>query len=688
VRVLLIDGSSCLYRAFFALPRLTTASGLPVQAIYGFTTLMFKLLRNERPTHLAVALDGGSEERKRSYAPYKAHRPTMPQDLALQLPLLLRLFEVMRVPLLRLPGEEADDLIATLVERLPQRAQAVIVTADKDLQQLLRPGVEILDPRGRRIDWEAFRRRQGIEPDRLPEALALSGDPVDGIPGVPSIGPRTALELVRAYGSVEGVLEHLRELELSPAKKRALRDHGRQALLYRDLIRLRGDLPLGVDLEALRRREPDWDELERMLRELEFTSLLRQLPPREPPLLRRAGPEFSLPSEAQEVALSLDPDGVVLFWGGGEPVLLEWSKAPKVWERLEPLGKVGHDLKGASVELGEHGLRLGPAHFDLQVASLLLHPQRRDHSLGFLALEYLGRRRPEAQECYELRPLLHRRLFEAGLLRLFEEVEMPLVEPLALMERRGVRVDLRALQEAEDVQRRDLRELEERMFALAGCSFNPSSTRQVARVLQRMGLGGERSDAKTLERLSCEHQLPRLILEHRRLERQIKAEFSTLRGAIGSDGRLRFRIERTWAWPRLQPDPKRLSPSARRALVAPEGGWLVGIRWGKFPPCSPRELQAWILRERGLTEELVREACSAEVAKRGLVRLHRRLQREGMATAVLWMAEELVLESPNQELERVCRLIEEEVGWAGELELSWGRNWAEITGRCHQSPNL
>ena len=108
------------------------------------------------------------------------------------------------------------------------------------------------------------------------------------------------------------------------------------------------------DLEALRRQEPDWDELERMLRELEFTSLLRRLPPREPPLLRRAGPELSLPSEAQEVALSLDPDGVVLFWGGGEPVLLEWSKAPKVWERLEPLGKVGHDLKGASVELGEH----------------------------------------------------------------------------------------------------------------------------------------------------------------------------------------------------------------------------------------------------------------------------------------------------------------------------------------------
>lgn len=678
MRVLLIDGSSCLYRSFFALPRLTTASGLPVHAVYGFATLMFKLLREERPTHLAVALDGGSEERRRSYASYKAHRPAMPHDLTLQFPLLLRLFEVMRVPLLRLPGQEADDVIATLVERLPPEAQVVIVTADKDLQQLLRPGVEILDPRGRRIDRDSFRRQRGIDPERLPEVLALSGDPVDGIPGVPGIGPRTALELVRAHGSVEGVLGRLQELALPPAKKRALRDYGQQALLYRDLIRLRADLPLRVDLEALRRQEPDWDELERLLRELEFTSLLRQLPPRDRAPLRRAIPA-ELPSGGVRLAICPRPEGVALFWGEGEPALLPWSEAPAVWGRLEPLEKIGHDLKGVALELARRDLRLGPACFDLEVASLLLYPQRRDHSLGFLALERLGRRRAEVQECYELWPLLRQELAEAGLLALFEGVEMPLLEPLVRLEARGIWVDPMALREVEDRERERLRSLERRMWELAGRPFNPASSQQTTQALRGMGLRLERSDARTLERLG-DHPLVRLVLEHRRMERRLRAALSALRAAIGPDGRLRPRVRRTWGWPRLEPDPLEALPEALQAMAAPPGRCLVRVRWVDLGRrASSGSLLANALRGRGLGEQEVREACAAEVVKRDLVRLHRRLQGEGREGGVaFWRGEELLLEVPDRELEPVLHLVLEEMGQAA-VEVRWGRSWKELS---------
>jgi DNA polymerase-1 len=291
-RLVLVDGSSYIYRAFFALPPLTGPSGLPTNAVYGFTTMLLKLLADAKPDYAAVVFDApGATFRDALYTDYKAHRPVMPGDLSAQIPWIHRVVAALRLHELTVEGVEADDVIATLiVQHRGPALDCVVVTADKDLMQLVRPGVRLWDTmRDRWTDVAAVEAKFGVPPERVVDVMALMGDSIDNIPGVAGIGEKTAVALIQACGDLEGVLHDLdrvAQLPLRGARKIAerLRAEADTARLSRELASVRDDVPLTCTLEQLRMVPPDLATARALFGELGFQSLVRQLGAEAPTL--------------------------------------------------------------------------------------------------------------------------------------------------------------------------------------------------------------------------------------------------------------------------------------------------------------------------------------------------------------------------------------------------------------------
>lgn len=277
-RLVLVDGTGSLYRAFFALPPLTTSAGVPTNAVLGFATMLLKLFREEAPEAAAVVFDGPEPTaRHREFPAYKAQRPETPEPLIRQIPFVHRFLTGLRVPLLLLPGEEADDILASAAIQAAAQGYAVLlVTGDKDLLQLVGEGIRVRDPvRPRVLGPEEVVARYGVPPAGIPDLLALMGDSVDNIPGIPGVGEKTARELLGRFGSLEGVLGGAGEIT-RPKLRQALAAHAEQARLSRRLATLRTDLPLPWTVQEFTRREPDGAGLLELCRELELTRLAEQ----------------------------------------------------------------------------------------------------------------------------------------------------------------------------------------------------------------------------------------------------------------------------------------------------------------------------------------------------------------------------------------------------------------------------
>ncbi len=277
-RLVVIDGANAIYRAFFAIPNLRAPDGTPTNAAYGFATMLAKVLREERPTHVVVAMDPpGGSFRNEIYPEYKAGRDKQPEDLTTQIPLVAEVCEAFRVPLLMVPGFEADDVIATLVETAPGGAEICIVSTDKDLMQLVRPGIELLDTmKGRRIDDAAVEERFGVRPPQLLDLRALVGDPSDNIPGVKGIGEKGAAKLLLEFGDLDRLLAEAANVSAKRARE-SLLEHADVARLSRELSRLRGDAPLAPNWGGLERAEPDRERLRALYQRLGFSRLLDAL---------------------------------------------------------------------------------------------------------------------------------------------------------------------------------------------------------------------------------------------------------------------------------------------------------------------------------------------------------------------------------------------------------------------------
>ncbi len=282
-RLFLIDGSAYIFRAYFALPPLINSAGLPTNAIYGFTNILLKLLKQYEPEYVAVALDAGRETfRNQMFADYKGNRPEAPADLVPQFPYIRKVLDVLNIATLELKGYEADDLIATLCKNFSaNECEITVVSSDKDLMQLVTDGIKLLDSaKDRWIGAEQVKEKFGVGPERVTEVMGLMGDAVDNIPGVKGIGEKTATALIQQFETLENLFEHLEDVEKmklrGAARIRRTLDGGKAAaFLSRDLATVNSAVPLPTALEELRARQPDKEKLRALFSELEFTNLLK-----------------------------------------------------------------------------------------------------------------------------------------------------------------------------------------------------------------------------------------------------------------------------------------------------------------------------------------------------------------------------------------------------------------------------
>ncbi len=282
-RLFLIDGSAYIFRAFFAIPPLSNAAGLPTNAIFGFTNILLKFLKQYQPHYVAVALDAGRVTfRNEMFADYKGNRPEAPADLIPQFPYFRKVLDALNLPLLELPGYEADDIIATLCEKLAnQGCELVVVSSDKDLMQLATNGIKLLDSaKDRWIGKDEVREKFGVEPEQVIEVMGLMGDVVDNIPGVKGIGEKTAGALIQQFQTLENLFEHLDDVEqmkLRGAKRirQILEDGKDKAFLSRDLATVKRDVPIDIALPELQFTGFNLEKIRTLFTELEFTNLIK-----------------------------------------------------------------------------------------------------------------------------------------------------------------------------------------------------------------------------------------------------------------------------------------------------------------------------------------------------------------------------------------------------------------------------
>src|SRR3990167_6782591 len=278
-RLYIIDGSSYIYRAFYAIPHLTNSKGLPTNAIYGFARMILKIIRDEKPDYIAIAFDSKGETfRHKEYAEYKSHRPEMPDELVPQISYIQKLVEAFNISLLQKEGYEADDLIGSVVREASSKGfDVTIVSGDKDMLQLITPSIRMLDTLKNKIYGEKeVVEKFGVSPDKVVEVIGLMGDASDNIPGVPGIGEKTAIALIKEFGNIENLLNNIEKVS-KPSIREKLKQHTEQALLSRRLSVINKNVELNIPVEALILKDVCIDELTELLTELEFHALLKEI---------------------------------------------------------------------------------------------------------------------------------------------------------------------------------------------------------------------------------------------------------------------------------------------------------------------------------------------------------------------------------------------------------------------------
>ncbi|MDR7439257.1 MAG: DNA polymerase I, partial [Armatimonadota bacterium] len=617
---------------------LTTRDGRPTNAVYGFTTMLLKVLEEERPTHLAAAFDRPAPTfRHATYRPYKATRPQMPDDLRVQIRSVRRVCEAFRVPVFEVEGYEADDVIATLAHHAEEVGfEVLVVTGDLDLLQVATDRTKVMvTSRGLTettvYDAARVRERFGVQPAQLADLRALCGDPSDNLPGVPGVGEVTAARLLQRFGGVEELLEQLDHL---PPTLRARLGRAREQILHsRQLALLVRDVPLRLDWEDLRVRPYDPQEVAGVFSELEFKSLLERLglaPVHHPAGRYTRAPDW-VPRPAEWVAVALDGTGkpmegtvvgVAFSAQTGEATYVPVGEtAPAgVAAVLEgEVRKISADVKSDLVRLRRMGLRPQGFAFDTGLASYVLNPGRRAHDLRTVAWEQIRWRLAgngaaelpleerwrrvceEADVLQRLLPPLLQAMREREVERVYWEIELPLVEVLAEMELAGVAVDVPYLQALGREFRARLRDLAEEIYALAGTEFNLSSPKQLGFVLfEKLGLPrlkrtktGYSTDAEVLEALAPHHEVVAKILEYRELHKLLSTYVEVLPKLVNPHtGRVHTTFNQTGTAtgrlssqdPNLQNIPVRTEEGRkiRRAFIAEPGKVLLSADYNQI----------------------------------------------------------------------------------------------------------
>ncbi|MCX5680164.1 MAG: DNA polymerase I [Candidatus Omnitrophica bacterium] len=543
VRLFLIDGNSFCYRAFYAIRVLSNSKGQPTNAVYGFVTMLNKLIADTKPDMLAVAFDmKGPTFRHKKYDEYKIHRKPMPDELAGQMAYIKELVEAYNIPIYQMQGYEADDVLATIAKKAEARdIETFIVTGDKDALQLVNSHIKVYSTHkeGLVYDAEKVKETYGVAPDRMVDIMALMGDATDNIPGVLGIGEKTAVELISEFGSLDNLLKNTDKIK-SESKKKAIQDNEKMAILSRELVILDADVPVNVDFKELELKNPDETRLLELFKELEFKTLLKNLTPKG-----KLDSEYTLIDDdkkfkklvghledAKEFVFdcettNVDPMlarlvGISFAWDIGDVYYVPFNKyhdADALLARLKPIfesdriKKIGQNIKYEYIVLSNYGIRLRGISFDTMVASYLLNPSKPNHNLEDISFDYLNHKMTTPIEeligkgknaitmdmvdvdrvsryCCEdsdvtmrVKKVLEKELSAKDLEELFYKVEIPLIEVLAIMEINGVSIDKDYLADLSMEMEKKLDKLTKYIYDIAGEEFNINSPKQLSKIL-------------------------------------------------------------------------------------------------------------------------------------------------------------------------------------------------------------
>jgi len=587
-KVLLLDGHSLAFRAFFALPdTLVTSSGQVTNAVYGFTAMLIKLLADERPQGLVVCFDRGAPQfRLDRYAEYKAGRAETPDLFKQQLPLIREVLESLRIPMVELEGYEADDLLATLTKHAREKGcEVIIVTGDRDILQLVRDGVSVIMTRRGisdviRYDGPTVRERYGVAPEKWIDFVALKGEASDNLPGVPGVGDKTAAQLINKYGDVEQVIAHADEL--TPKLRDAIKKHADQVRINKELGRLLDDVRFDLDPANLRLEAWDEEAVRKLFLSLEFRTLhdrLKDLKFHGADVVVSAALEINSMTEFTSEA-DLHPDEVVaLAWNedwlavsdrAGEAHFLPFADS---LDRLASClkdpnrQKAAHDAKALFRSTLSAGVEIYGLRCDTKIAAYLLEPgSSSGYHLRDIVSRHLGvtldaeKNEPQSGEqgrlsfatdekqslCREavairaVAPVVEEQLRAQGVWELATTLEFPLIPVLARMEHTGILIDRDYLDQLNSDFGQKMTSLEQTIQQLAGEEFNVNSNVQLQRILfEKLSLPktrkiktGYSTDAAELEKLADRHPIVASLLEYREVSKLRNGFSETLLGLI------------------------------------------------------------------------------------------------------------------------------------------------------------
>ena len=667
--VFLIDGQSYIYRAFYAVRDLRNSQGFPTNAIFGFVNMLQRIHDEHAPSHLGMVFDSPGKTFRHDYYPeYKANRTRMPDELRVQIPRIKDIVQAYNIPILELPGYEADDILATLAKRWEQHGvEVVIVTGDKDLMQVVSERVTMLDTmKDKHIGLAEVREKFGVDPGRVIEVQALMGDPTDNIPGIPGVGEKTAIKLITEWHDLDNVLNHAAEMKGKLGER--LQEHAELARVSKTLATLRTDVPLEPALEDFAVTEPDHERLRELFTEFEFHRFLADLdttwefslddekdqqhepaaPSGEYETVRtilqlntiiekiQAAKTYCLdtettalnPLDAELVGVSLAIEERHAWYipvahcsEDAAPHVSREKVVAAIRTLFEDatLTLIGQNLKYDLAVLANYGLLSHNRLADTMLASYLLNPTRR-HNLNDLAQQHLhyamvtyesvtdGAKKnfsevrveeatryagEDADITLRLAHRLFPRIEAEGMESLFSDIETPLVQVLAQMERTGMRIDTKVLAGLSDEFGQQRGRLEVEIHNMAGEPFNIASPKQLQHILfDKLGLPrgkktktGSSTDSSVLERLAEDFPLPEKILAYRSFAKLQSTYVDALPKLIREDtGRVHTSFNQTVTAtgrlsssnPNLQNIPIRSEAGRRiRTAFVPEPGWAL-----------------------------------------------------------------------------------------------------------------
>lgn len=547
--IYLIDGTAYIHRAYHAIRNLTNSSGLPTNAVFGFTRMLIKLVEDRNPQYIVILFDTkGPTFRHEMFEEYKSNRPPMPEDMALQIPYIKEITKAFNLSQVEMAGFEADDLIGTLAHKAEKAGfEVIMVTGDKDFMQLVTENISIWDPMKEKvINPDTIRADMGVEPNRLIDIMGLSGDTADNIPGVPGIGPKTALKLIKTFGSIAELYNRVDTITQKKQHENLVK-FKEQAFLSQKLVTINTRVPIEFKPEQFKIQKPDNASLAKLFKKLEFRQLQKAYPEKSDlsrknymavmdknalaELIARlqAADIFALDTEttsknpmtAKLVGLSFAITPHEAFYipcGHDYPGVVVQLDQKIVIDQLKPvlenpnLKKIGQNIKYDWIVLLRHGINLKGVAFDTMLASYLLNPSKRAHGLDQIALDFLNhttisyqdvtgkgkatggfsrvpieKATPYACEDADItlmaKHILARELDNAKLTDLFKNVEMPLIPVLMDMEMMGVRVDRERLRDLSKSFEMQLEALEKKIYSFAGEQFNINSSQQLSHIL-------------------------------------------------------------------------------------------------------------------------------------------------------------------------------------------------------------